>query len=737
MIAFREAMEAAGITPPDEIVADGAIHRFRMADERRGKQSGWYVFHADDPPAGAFGDWRNSETYSWCAKNGSLTPEERAHYHERIEAARRERDAQLAAEREAAAVKAARIWAAAQPADPAHPYLTRKGVKPHGIRQDGDQLIIPVRTPAGELTGLQFIGPDGTKRFLAGTAKRGNCFLVGGSTPSIVCEGFATGATVHEATGATVAVAFDAGNLKLVARAFPSIVTVAADNDPAGLEGAGATGLRVVAPDEPRKDWNDRGLDAARAAFSDAVEPSRRVIEHPEPLRLAEDFIKTHHYRPQGKLDLRRWRNDWLRYTGAAYEVEDEESIRARMYRHLDTIWTPYEDPKTGEEKLRKLAPKPRHVTEVLDAMPAVGPLVTSDMPAWLDGEEAKRPPATEFVACANGLLHLPSQVLHPHTPHYFSTTVLPFDYDPDAPEPSAFLQFLAEIFDGEADAIQLLREWFGYCLATDTRHQKILMLVGPKRSGKGTIARVLTALLGQANVCSPTLAGLASHFGMQSLIGKSVAIIGDARLSTRTDISQVTERLLSISGEDIQTVARKNRTDWVGYLPVRFMLLTNELPRLQDQSGALASRFLILPMRKSFYGREDHGLFDRLAAELPGILNWALDGYERLQERGRFAQPACAATAIRELEDLSSPVGAFVRDCCDVGPEYDVTCDAIFAKWKSWCEAQGREHAGNMASFGRDLRSVIPGLERRQVRDLTNRQTRIYKYQGVKINEY
>src|SRR5262249_8813472 len=148
---------------------------------------------------------------------------------------------------------------------------------------------------------------------------------------------------------------------------------------------------------------------------------------------------------------------------------------------------------------------------------------------------------------------------------------------------------------------------------------QKIFLIVGPKRSGKGTIGRVLTALLGKDNTANPTLAGLSSHFGLSPLINKRAAIISDARLGPQTNAHTVAERLLSISGEDALTIDRKYREPWTGRLGVRFLILTNELPRITDASGALASRFVVLTLRETFYGREDLALTDKLLKELPG----------------------------------------------------------------------------------------------------------------------
>lgn len=152
-------------------------------------------------------------------------------------------------------------------------------------------------------------------------------------------------------------------------------------------------------------------------------------------------------------------------------------------------------------------------------------------------------------------------------------------------------------------------------------------MLVGPKRSGKGTIARVLMGLVGKPNCVSPTLASLGTNFGLAPLINKRVAIISDARLGAKADQHAIAEAVLRITGEDSVSIDGKFRPAWEGQLRVRFLVISNELPRLADTSGALASRFIILRLVNSFYGREDQTLTDRLLAERPGIFNWSLDG--------------------------------------------------------------------------------------------------------------
>jgi putative DNA primase/helicase len=369
-------------------------------------------------------------------------------------------------------------------------------------------------------------------------------------------------------------------------------------------------------------------------------------------------------------------------------------------------------------------------VTNVLDALRAASHLDNAVAPpAWLD--PALEIPATEIVACSNGLLHLPTLRLLPHTPGFFTLNALDYPFEPDGPEPRQWLAFLDQLWQGDREAIDTVQEVFGYCLTADTRQQKAFMLIGPKRSGKGTIARVLTHLVGLQNTVAPTLAGLGMNFGLAPLIGKRVAIISDARLGGRADQHAIAERLLSITGEDTITVDRKYMSAWTGQLSVRFVVISNELPRLSDASCALVSRFIVLVLTQSFYGHEDQMLTARLLTELPGILNWTIAGWRRLTERGHFLQPGSALDAVQQLEDLGSPIGAFLRERCVIAAGHSVGVGRLFDAWCEWCKAQGRDHPGTAQSFGRDLRAVIPGVKVIQPRDGEDRSR---FYQGLRL---
>jgi putative DNA primase/helicase len=476
----------------------------------------------------------------------------------------------------------------------------------------------------------------------------------------------------------------------------------------------GASGLEATRDDDP--------LDEESPSVGRLVPPPS------SPMLVARLLVKNLFTDEAGRYRLRNHRGDFFRWDGSCWPEEEARGVRGAVYRWLEDAV--YEKEDKGGVKIAPFDPTRRKVDDVLDALKAVVHLEGYiDPPAWTDG--AGDLPADEVVAMGNGLLHIPTRTLLPHTPHYWTHHALPFDYDPGAPAPVRWLEFLHEIWGEDEDSIETFQEVVGNLVGGDTRQQKMYLLVGPKRSGKGTMGRVVTGLLGRHNVAAPTLAGLATNFGLSPLIDRPLALVSDARLSKRTDSGIVVERLLSVSGEDSLTIDRKYREPWTGRLPTRFMILTNELPRLADSSGALASRFIVFVLTKSFYGRENPALTDELLSEAPAIFNWALEGLDRLIQRGYFVQPKAGADALQQLEDVSSPIGAFVRDRCVRGSDATVGVDDFWTAWKTWCEEENR-HPGTKAVFGRDLRAAVPTLRRSR----SGGGSRTYIYSGIRLRD-
>lgn len=271
---LADAIAASGLAKgPIRIIMDGKIHRFPTPDDKGAGKSGWYVGYGDNVPAGTFGDWRTDEEHNWLADIGrEILPEERLLFESRM--------AELAAARKAEKEKyvaqisasCAEIFSALAPASPDNPYLQRKKVGVHGIYQTGDgRLAVPVVLD-GKIISAQYIEPDGKKQFHGGGVVAGGCFLIGKYPPEgplYLAEGYATAASVYEAAGGTVAVAYSAHNLRPVAERFRSKlgpaqeIVIVGDNDKSGTgqkaaaEAGAAIGAKVVIPPEPGTDAND------------------------------------------------------------------------------------------------------------------------------------------------------------------------------------------------------------------------------------------------------------------------------------------------------------------------------------------------------------------------------------------------------------------------------------------------------------------------------------------------
>jgi len=241
-LAFRDALQAT-FGPLDWLpVADGTIHRFRVPDDKPGTLNGWYVLHLDGIASGAFGSWKAGGSSTWSSRKPA-DPMEAELIRQRVEQARHQREAEQHQRQQAAAIEAQRLWGTGTPADPHHPYLNAKGCQPHGLRQRGDVLLVPLYL-GRVLVNLQRIAADGGKRFLSGGRVKG-CYSPIGTLepgqPLYVCEGWATGATIHEHNGAAVACAMNAGNLLEVGRQlqrhYPDSPLIIAGDDDRQTEG--------------------------------------------------------------------------------------------------------------------------------------------------------------------------------------------------------------------------------------------------------------------------------------------------------------------------------------------------------------------------------------------------------------------------------------------------------------------------------------------------------------------
>lgn len=419
------------------------------------------------------------------------------------------------------------------------------------------------------------------------------------------------------------------------------------------------------------------------------------------PLEVARRYVATCWSGEAGAVLLRRWRGEFYTWRGSHWRPIEEEALRAQLGALLADA--EFVGAAAAATRLR-WNPTPQKLTAVLGMLASVEGVLRDSRaePDARDGAE---------VVLANGVLDVAARELRSHDPARFVLAALPFEWVPGARCPR-WRGFLRELWPEEAACRQLLAQWFGYAVSGQTGQHKALLMIGPPRSGKSTIARVLTALLGREQVSSPTLTQMGTDFGLASLIGTTMAVVTDAEAGARAAAGAL-DHLKAIIGEDDREIARKYLPVWKGRLGVRFTIIANQAPAFLDPSGSLAARLLPLPLYESFEGREDVGLTAALLAELPGVLVWALAGLDSLAAHDAFVAPEAGAELRVSLRESFSPVRQFVLDACEQGEDEDgvvreVERGELYVAYQNWCRTAGRTPVSD-STFGVDLRSMLP----------------------------
>jgi P4 family phage/plasmid primase-like protien len=311
------------------------------------------------------------------------------------------------------------------------------------------------------------------------------------------------------------------------------------------------------------------------------------------------------------------------------------------------------------------------------------------------------------MVLFRNG--YLLDGTFYPPDPNVFAIGGPDCDYDPSATCPT-FRSVLQQQWPDDSDSIALLQEWMGLNLIDDIRFQAMLSIIGPGASGKGTLFKIMGALIGKEYCAAFDPRGFDDRFALEDLIGKTVAIAGDVRGPFKTEtITLFRERALQISGGDAVPVRRKNKGVVHQALRTRLTMGFNEvldaLALLHDNDGAIARRIKVLKTTVSFADRQDTGLYDRLLLELPGIANFALDGLERLKRNGRFTENAatvefCAGTKRSKEQE-------FMEDWLQDGNVLPASGVPLFEAYRAWCGERGHGGGGSIKWFYANLRKV------------------------------
>jgi len=361
-------------------------------------------------------------------------------------------------------------------------------------------------------------------------------------------------------------------------------------------------------------------------------------------------------------------------------------------------------------------AVKRSHVGDTLNALKSLVRLPAEKTPpCWLSERQWE---AEDCIPFENGILHVPTFLKEEDywispTPAFFNTHILGFAYDPKAPEPTRWKQFLSEVWEDIA-CHDLLHEWGGYCMTRDTSLQKYLTMLGVPRGGKGTINWMLGQMVG-GNYGSPTYRSILGKNGLEPLRGRQLAIFPDAKGVPKNILSEFCGMLKAIVGEDALPIDAKYQRVVTEQLKLKVILQLNEVLAIPDNSAALEARQLFLHFTKSFVGKEDIHLKAKLVKEFSGIANLFLEGLRRLHSNnGIFTEPQSSKELARVVRREAVPLRTFAEEMCIVDPTAAIFTAELYAAYKSWAEGNDQERM-SQAQFGRELLEVCRTLNRSQ----------------------
>lgn len=310
----------------------------------------------------------------------------------------------------------------------------------------------------------------------------------------------------------------------------------------------------------------------------------------------------------------------------------------------------------------------------------------------YIDKSCLVEPPG--FINLKNGVLNLRNRSLVEHTPEYFFKYRLRHNYDPAAKAPR-WLEFLDRTFEGNKDLVDVSAEIFGYSMLGGKPFlHKAFVLSGEGRNGKSTWLDVLKYLLGRSNFSSVPISNLNKPFSVVSMDGKLANIVGEI---TSKEIDSAAFKT-AVSGEEL-TAAYKGMPEYDLAITARMIFACNQLPHLGDATTGAHEKFYILPFQRYIHAHErDATIAVRiLFPEVEGVLNWALDGLERLIKRGKLPESEAVEAQQTELRELIDSVFAWMRVSLTFqsGVEGSILPKTLYSNYESWCSEERRTPVG------------------------------------------
>lgn len=759
-----EALHQVGLDLDHE-PEPGRLHRFG-----NGKVNWIKVF--PDRDGGVFGDWREGTTYTWQRRREGPPPDaaELAAIRARAEQARKQAEAEREAEYQEAAKKAAATWAASAPASDQHGYLVRKQIKAHIARERNGALVVPLFDAEGNIQSVQSITADGRKQFLpGGRTKGGRCWLgePNEADTLLLTESFSTSASVIEATGWPTCIAFNAGNLTVVAtdvaRQFPDKrIVVCGDDDRHGQRNVGreraveaaklAKGYAVFPafddPESKATDWNDlaqqEGIKVVRDQIVAALEP-----QQPDHLGDGQPHEDTPENRPPERqqptapvvfvqptlsaADVRDGtaRTRPLTEHGNALRLLDQHRDRVRYVPEVQgwLVWREgWQWDPDGADVRMAAAALPQSIYQegighkINDAeffakwaRQSQSMRVVQAAVQMLSDQRAIRVP----MACidadpmlvgfdnARRVIDLKTGMSRPATPSDYITKSLSVDEVGDAKKAVRWLQFLDQIFLGDDELIDWMRRWTGYMLTGSTAEQLLVFCYGLGANGKSVLGELLRWIMGDyaRSIAVEMLCESRRQAGGAT---PDLADLVSARLALTTeteDGAALAESLIKslTAGDTIS--ARPLYGKPFNFAPqFKLLMLGNHRPVVRGTDHGIWRRIRLVPFRNTFAPDErDPSLLDKLKAEAPHILAWMVAGCIEWQRRGLADTPAVVAAETADYKVEQDVIGQWLAEETTADAFNEAPTAEVYASYRRWAIESGLRPASKV-SLGRRL---------------------------------